>query len=133
MRLLKYYYYHVYTYYSKEPAPLLKVFAVSFVGVFFNFLTIASFLSIILKTRFTFFVVGQGIGRLWPLLFLLPSYGIFLYYFKNIGYHERIMKAFSNEQSNQKPRGGVLVILYFVSSIALFPLSLYIRIKVEGY
>jgi hypothetical protein len=132
MRLLKYYYYHVYTFYSKEPEPLLKVFAVSFIGVFFNFLTIASFLSIVLKTKFTFFV-GQGIGSLWPLLFLIPSYGIFSYYFKNIGNHERIMDAFRNKQPNQKPRGGGFVILYFVSSIALFPLSLYILSKVEGF
>lgn len=79
MRIFRYYYFRIYTYYSKgDPDPFLKTFVVIFAGAFFNFLTLASAMSIILKVKFTFFTVEKGIGRLWPLLLLLPLFGLFI-------------------------------------------------------
>lgn len=134
MRALRYYYYRIYTYYSKgDPNPSLKTFIVIFVGAFFNFLTLASAMSIILKIRFTFFAVEKGAGRLWPLLFLLPLYGLFTYYFRKLEYHGKIIREFSDETRIQKYRSGLFVILYFVTTIILFVVSLWIRQKANGY
>ncbi len=133
MRLFRYYYYRIYSYYSTEPAPFFKVFAVIFVGAFFNFLALASLVSVLLEIRFTFFTVEKGIGRLWPLIFILPLFGVLLHFFKKQGYHDRILGEFKDETPKQKFKSGVFVILYFVGSIALFVLSLWIREKVNGY
>jgi hypothetical protein len=127
LKLVRYFYFRLYKYYSEGPAPYFKVFAAVFVGIFFNFLTLSSLISILLKTRFTFFVVEKGIGRLWPLFFILPLYGIFAYYIKNKGRHSEIMKEFKYESAEQKRRSSLAVIAYFISSFALFFLSLWLR------
>lgn len=134
MRLLRYYYYRVYNYYKKaDPDPFFKTFAVVFVGAFFNFLALASITSIFLKIKFVFFTVEKGVGRLWPLLFILPLFGILFHYFKKQDYHNKIDDEFKNETPKQKFRSGFFVILYFVGTITLFVLSLWIREKIDGY
>lgn len=134
LRFLRYYYYRVFSYYSKgDSVPFLSTFLVIFVVAFFNFLALASIVSIILKINFTFFTVEKGIGRLCSLLFILPLFGIFLHHFKKHAYHDRIIEEFKDETPKQKSKSGLFVILYFVGSLILFIASLWLRDKISGY
>lgn len=133
MKFLRYFYFRLYHYYSKEPAPFFKMFSAIFAGLFLNFLTLSSLVSVLLKTKFTFFTVEKGIGRLWPLLIILPLFWILSYHFKKQGYHSTIIEEFENETSKEKLKSSLLVVFYFVSSMILFPVSLWIRQKLNGY
>ena len=99
MKFLRYFYFRLYHVYLKEPIPFLKVFSVIFVCLLLNFLTLSSLVSVLLKTRFTFFPVEKGIGRLWP---LLPLFWVLSYHFKKQGYHSTIVEEFKNETSKEK-------------------------------
>lgn len=125
--IVRYFYYQLYSYYSQEPAPFFKVFSAAFVSLFLNFLTLSSIISILLKTQFIFFVTDEGIGRLWPLLFIIPFFLIVKFYMKRLGCHTRIMKEFKNQSTRQNRNGRIAVITYFVGSFALFFLSLWLR------
>ena len=127
MRVVRYFYYQLYSYYSQDPAPLFKVFSAAFVGLFLNFLTLTSLVSILLKTHFIFFVTEKGIGRLWPLLFIIPLFLIVRFYMKRRGCHTRIMKEFKDQSTQQNRNGRIAVITNFVGSFALFFLSLWLR------
>jgi len=127
MKVVRYFYYQLYSYYSQDPAPFFKVFSAAFVGLFLNFLTLSSVVSIFLKTQFIFFVTNKGIGRLWPLLFIIPLFLIVRFYMKPRDCHTRIMKEFKDQSTRQNRNGRIAVISYFVGSFALFFLSLWLR------
>jgi hypothetical protein len=134
MRLLKYYYFRLYSYYSKgDSVPFLSTFLVVFIFAFFNFLSLLALVAIISKEKFTLPVVEKGTGRLWPLLIVLPLFGLLIYLFKKKGYHDIILEEFRNETSRQKFLSKLFVILYFISSIALFVIALFLRERIAGY
>ena len=135
MRVLRYYYYRIYSYYSKgDPDPYFATFLVIFLFGFFNFLAIIDILfSVIAGNEIIYFTVKSGIGRLWPALIILPLFSLFYYYFKKRGYHEKILEEFKNETRRQRLMSRLFVILYFMGSIALMGLGLWARQVIRGY
>lgn len=134
MRLFRYYYYSVFNYFfNGSSIPFFQTFAVIIVFAFFNVLTL---LNLIFSIGFGIKItlpVGSGIKWFLPVLIILPLFALFYYYFKKLKSHETIMKQFQNESSRQKYLSRLFVIIYFISSIALFVFVLWLRQQIRHY
>ena len=134
MRILKYYYFRVYSYYSNgDSVPLLSTFLVIFLFAFFNLLSFLAVISSIMKFKFTLPVFEKGPGRLLPLLIVLPFFGLFYYLVKVRDLHNTIIGEFKEETSRGKFLSKLSVLIYFVSSIVLIVMSLFLRERLAGY
>lgn len=133
MFFLQYYYFRLYKYFSNGDAiPFFSTFLVIAVFGYFNLITLFDFLSIIMDKRVELLVIS-GIGKFWPVMFLAPLFGLFHYYLKTLGNHSMIMDRFDKETSKQRIVSVLSVIIYFVVSIGLFVLILWLRQEVRRY
>lgn len=135
MRAFRYLYFRLYSYYKKgDSIPLFSTFAVIFVFGCFNLMTLGQiFFSLIMGLKLNLPTFGLGVGRLWLLLIIVPFYGLFYYYIESLGYHAKIVDEFRNETREQKRYSILLVFIYFIFSIALFALTLWLRQKIRHY
>ena len=133
MKILKCYYFRLYSYYSKGAVPFLSTFLVIAFMAFFNLLTLLSLFSTLFNVKLTFSISENWIARLWPLYFLMPIFAVFYYCFMTRGYHDKVLTEFKDETPNQKFKGNLLVIAYFIGSMTSFVLSLWIRDKIRGF
>jgi len=133
MKILKYYYYRIYKYFEKGDAvPFFSTFLVIIVFLYFNLITLLEFIGILIGFSFKLLVIG-GVWKFWPIIFILPIFGLFYYCLKSRGNHESIIKEFEGESRKQFILSSLIAILYFIISIGLFVGSLWLREKVRGY
>lgn len=131
--MLKYYYCRVYKYFEKGDAvPFFSTFLVIVLFLYFNLITILEFLGILIGFNFKLPVV-DGVGKFWPVIFILPFFALFYFFLKRRGFHEKIIQEFSEESRNKRNLSALITILYFISSIGLFVVSLWFREKIRGY
>ncbi|PYF74198.1 hypothetical protein B0O44_104369 [Pedobacter nutrimenti] len=125
MKLIRYYYYRMYKYFSTgDVVPFFSTFTVISVFFYFNIITLIDiFLFIIGGVKVKLLVVESGVGRLWPALIFLPLYGLFYYYMKRLGHHDKIIDEFKDETKKQKLLSTLFVVTYFVGSIVLFVIT----------
>ena len=121
MRIFRYFYYRLYRYYEGERAPTLFSVFVSIAVLFIlNILALLIITTPLFNATFELPVVNSGLGCLWPWLFLGPLYGLFYYFLRIKGRHERIIHEFENETHRAKLITGILVVFYFFASLASF-------------
>lgn len=134
MRLFRYYYFRVFSYFSNGSSiPFFQTFALIIIFALFNVLTL---LNLIFPVGFGIKMtlpVGSGIKWFLPVLIILPLFALFYYYFEKLKSHEKILKQFQNESSRQKYLSGLIVIIYFIGSIAFFILALWLRQQIRHY
>lgn len=130
----KYYYFRIFNYFSDSSSiPLFRTFAVMFVFAYFNLLALSTLIfSVVLNIKITL-PVGSEVRWFWPLIFIVPLFVLFYSRLKRSGLHNLIFEEYSEETKRQKVNGGWNIILYFISSILLFVLTLWLRQVVRGY
>jgi len=133
MKIVRYYYYRVYKYFEKGDAvPFFSTFLVIILFLYFNLITLINFMGILMGFDFTLPVVG-GMGKFWPLIFIIPLFALFYVCLKKQGIHDRILEEFQEETKKKRISSGLMTILYFIASIGLSVASLWIREKIRGY
>ncbi len=132
--LLRYYYYRLYSYFSNGDAiPFFSTFLVIMVFACFNLVTLIDIVfSLIFRYKVVLPVFG-GYGQLWYLLIIIPAYMLYHYYLKDLENHGKIIEEFKTETKRQRLISSIWVTMYFVGSIGLFILTLWLREKIRGY
>jgi hypothetical protein len=133
MRIFRYFYFRLYNYYKNSPSPFFSTSMAIIVFTIFNLFTLAGLLLSVIGNLKIVIPTGDGVTRLVPLIFIVPIYGIFYFFIKRKGYHDIIMEEFRNETANKKFLSSLFVIIYFIISVSLFVLTLWLRRKFRGY
>ncbi|MDB5030097.1 MAG: hypothetical protein JWP71_818 [Mucilaginibacter sp.] len=70
---------------------------------------------------------------LWPILIIVPICGFSYYHLITLDRQQEIMNEFTDEPKQHRFIHGALIILYFVASILLFVLALWLRQIIKNY
>ncbi len=133
IRLFNYHYSRVYSYFSKgDAAPVFSTFAFILVFGFFNILTLVDIIvSVGAGVKITM-PTFEGFKRIYLMLVILAIYSVFHYIFVSKKKHINILKEAQGETSKQFIV-RYYVLLYVVSTIAFFVLSLWLRQVIRGF
>jgi hypothetical protein len=132
--IIAYYYYRLYRYFSNGGMiPLFSTFSVMFFFAYFNIVTFITFISLFNSIEKIKMPVFEGANILYPFLIILILGGLFYRFMTREGHHDIILSKFSTETSKQKIVSSLLVCTYFIISISLFILALWLRQNLKGY
>ncbi|WP_316833042.1 hypothetical protein [Pedobacter aquatilis] len=121
MKIFKYYYYRLFTYFEDGTAiPFFKTYCVMLCFVFINILTLLKLILAQLNQEKFMLFTGQGLDKLWWLLLILPGYLLFKYELIRSGSHDRIIEEFKNETKKNKYISAFFTVLYFLISLSFF-------------
>jgi hypothetical protein len=123
----------MFSYFSDASSiPIFRAFAVMIVFAYFNLLALSIlFFSVGLDIRLNL-PVESGVKWFWPLIIIIPLFALFYYRLKRLGLHDLISENYSKETKQEKVNGGCIIIFYFVGSIMLFVLTLWLRQITRG-
>jgi glucose-6-phosphate-specific signal transduction histidine kinase len=135
MTIFGYYYYRLYSYYSNGGGiPFFSTFCLIFIFFYCNVITVVTIVEITFNQVIKLPAFkGGSLGFFWPMLLIIPSYLFFYHFLRKKGYHELIIDKFKNENRRQRRTSIIFLILYFLVSITLFILTLWLRQVISGY
>jgi len=118
--IFKYYYFRVFKYYSNgDIIPYFSTFAIIFVFLLINFLTVLGVFSAILNFGFNMPELN-GLKFIPALIFILLLYYYYYYNFVKSGKHVKLLEEFVEENKQQKKKSIIFTLLYFSMSIISF-------------
>ncbi len=130
--LFKYYYFRVYSYFENGSViPRIQTFSVIIVFAFINLGAVYDLVAFkCFKTRITYPTFEQAnLGFFTPLFIIIPLWAGMWFYFIKMGNHDKIIALFKSETLYQKKLSSALTLCYFILSLSIFFIELWLRQK----
>jgi hypothetical protein len=134
-RILGYYYFRLYKYYSGGMIPFFSTSILIIVFIYINAITILNVAETAFDKPLNLPTRNQHslISYVWPLIIVIPVYIVCYNYLIAKNHHVEILEEFSQESKRHRVLYGSLIVLYFVISISLFVFTLWLRQAIRNW